>query len=345
MKVLIGAAWPYASGPRHLGHVAGAYLPADVVARYHRLVGDEVLMVSGSDQHGTPITVAAERARRPPKEFADEQHERIARSFARLGISFDIYTKTATKLHTKVVHGIFKRLHDNGYITEGRQQGAWCPKEERSIPDRYVEGSCPLCGASDARGDQCDVCGRQLDPADLASPRCRRCGAQAEMRPMRQLFLRLDLLEHDLAEYVRVAGRRWRPFVLRESEGWLREGLSSRAITRDLPWGVPVPLEDWGDRRLYVWFDAVVGYLSASIEWAHRQGDADAWTRWWRDDEALHRYFVGKDNVLFHTLWWPRDLARYPRATAPSGRCRRHALPHSGRREDVVEPRARVRAR
>ncbi|MFL6183992.1 MAG: methionine--tRNA ligase [Actinomycetes bacterium] len=308
MDVLIGVAWPYASGPRHLGHLAGAYLPADVAARYHRLAGDRVLLVSGSDQHGTPITVAAERAGLSPAALADREHVRIAASFARAGISFDHYTRTATRRHHAVTQDLFTRLHTNGFVTEATQPAAFCGREGRSLPDRYVEGTCPACGAPDARGDQCDTCGRTLDPEELGAPRCRRCGGPATLRPLRQLFLRLDLLQPQVARYLDAHGPGWRPFVGAEAGGWLAAGLRPRAITRDLDWGVPVPLPGWEDRRLYVWFDAVIGYLSASVEWAELHGDPDAWRCWWQGDAARHRYFVGKDNIWFHTVWWPAIL-------------------------------------
>jgi methionyl-tRNA synthetase len=308
MDVLIGVAWPYASGPRHLGHLAGAYLPADVAARYHRLAGDRVLFVSGSDQHGTPITVAAERAGLSPRALADREHERIAAGFARVGISFDHYTKTATARHHAVTQELFTSLHRRGLVTEDRQPAAWCEREGRSLPDRYVEGTCPACGDPGARGDQCDACGVTLDPEELGSPRCRRCGGPAGLRPLRQLFLRLDRLQPRVADYL--AGRQagWRPFVGAEARGWLEAGLRPRAITRDLDWGVPVPLPGWDDRRLYVWFDAVIGYLSASVGWAEAQGRPDAWRSWWQGPAARHRYFIGKDNIWFHTVWWPAIL-------------------------------------
>jgi methionyl-tRNA synthetase len=308
MDVLIGVAWPYASGPRHLGHLAGAYLPADVAARHHRLAGDRVLLVSGSDQHGTPITVAAERAGLSPAALADREHERIAASFARAGISFDHYTRTATPRHHAVTQDLFTRLHRRGLVAEATQPAAFCAREGRSLPDRYVEGACPSCGAPDARGDQCDTCGRTIDPEELGGPRCRRCDGPAELRPLRQLFLRLDLLQPGVARYLDGHEARWRPFVGAEARGWLASGLRPRAITRDLDWGVPVPLPGWDDRRLYVWFDAVIGYLSASVEWAEHTGDPGAWRRWWQGPEARHRYFVGKDNIWFHTVWWPAIL-------------------------------------
>lgn len=308
MRVLIAVAWPYASGPRHLGHVAGCYLPADIVARYHRLAGDDVLMVSGSDQHGTPITVAAETAGVPPERFANEQHEAIAASFNELGISFDLYTKTHTETHEATVQRLFLQLLDNGFIDEGTQRGAWCPRERRSLPDRYVEGRCPICGNEQARGDQCEVCGATLEPGELGAPRCRSCGADAEFRDLRQLFLRLDELQPVVEQYL-AKRRTWRTFVLNEALGWIRKGLRPRAITRDLSWGVPVPLSGWEDRRLYVWFDAVIGYLSASIEWSSRSGNSEAWRSWWQEAEARHRYFLGKDNAPFHAVWWPAILA------------------------------------
>ena len=303
MHVLIAAAWPYASGPRHLGHLAGAYLPADVCARYHRLAGDDVLMVSGSDCHGTPITVAAERAGADPAAFAAGQHTAIAASFAEVGISFDLYTTTTTDTHAGTVQDVFTRLHLNGFVTEGTERTAFCPAEQRSIPDRYVEGTCPDCGSAGARGDQCDTCGHTLEAETLLGAVCRRCGADATFIDQRQLFLRLDLLQPAVEEYLATRDG-WRPFVRNESLGWLRQGLRRRSITRDLAWGVPVPLPGWTDRRLYVWFEAVVGYLSASIE-----ARPDGWREWWQGPDAFHRYFVGKDNIPFHGVWWPAILS------------------------------------
>lgn len=309
MKVFIGVAWPYASGPRHLGHLAGAYLPADIVARYHRLAGDEVLMVSGSDQHGTPITVAAEAAGEAPAEFAERQHLAITASFQRVGISFDHYTRTGSATHQRVVQEVFADLNAAGWVYEASADAAFCAAEGRSLPDRYVIGVCPHCRYTDARGDQCDGCGRTLDPDELVSPRCRRCGRQAAFVPLRQLFLALDRLQPQVAEWVLGTGANWRRFVSEETAGILSGGLRSRAITRDLDWGVPVPLPGWGDRRLYVWFDAVIGYLSASQEWAAGGPDPGAWREWWEDPEARHLYFIGKDNLFFHTLFWPAILS------------------------------------
>jgi methionyl-tRNA synthetase len=314
MHVLIGAAWPYASGPRHLGHLAGAYLPADVIARAGRLLGHDVLFVSGSDEHGTPITVAAERAGRTPAAHAAEQHERIAAELASVGVSFDHYGRTTSPVHRRTVQDVFARLYAAGAIDEAEQLAAWCPGEGRSLPDRYVEGTCPSCGAADARGDQCDECGRSLDPDELVAPRCRVCGGGAQLRPQRQLLLRLDRLQHAVGAWLEASSARWtRPWAADEARGALRDGLRARAITRDLRWGVDVPLDGWGDRVLYVWFDAVIGYLSASVE-----ARPDDWQAWWCDGsddggdggrgDPRHRYVVGKDNVWFHALWWPAIL-------------------------------------
>src|SRR5581483_3086741 len=213
MKVFIGVAWPYASGPRHVGHLAGAYLPADIVARYHRLAGDEVLMVSGSDQHGTPITLAAEAAGQPPAQFAESQHLAIQASFERVGISFDHYTRTSSRTHHQVVQEVFQDLKAGGWISEASAEAAFCTAEGRSLPDRYVIGVCPHCQFGDARGDQCDSCGRTLDPEELVSPRCRRCGRRAAFVPLRQLFLDLDRLQPGLADWVGGVRSNWRRFV------------------------------------------------------------------------------------------------------------------------------------
>ena len=302
MNVLICVAWPNASGPRHLGHAAGCYLPADVVARYHRVRGDDVLVVSGSDCHGTPVTVAAERAGAEPDAFAHAQHDAIAATFVRLGLDYDVYTTTTTATHEREVHDFFGRLRAHGFVAEALQESASCTAERRSLPDRYVEGTCPHCGATDARGDQCDACARTLDPADLRAPRCLRCGAPAELRGLRQLLVRLDLLQPHVERFLDTR-EGWRGFVLNEARGWVREGLRPRAITRDLPWGVRVPLDGWDDRRFYVWFEDVIGYRSACAE-----HDPERWEAWWGPD-VRHRYFIGKDNIPFHAVWWPALLA------------------------------------
>jgi methionyl-tRNA synthetase len=314
--ILVAVAWPYASGPRHLGHAAGAYVPPDIFARYHRMAGNDVLMVSGSDMHGTPITVAADKLGVTPRELAEENHVGIAESFRRLGLSYDLYTTTLTPIHYRATQDFFLRLLEQGYLFQATQEAMYDPEARRFLPDRYVEGTCPYCGYTDARGDQCDNCGRTLDPTDLLEPRSKLTGATPETRETTHFFLDLPQFQERLAAWVAERGQHWRPAVLGFVQGWLKEGLRARAITRDLDWGVPIPLEGYEDKRIYVWFDAVIGYLSASMEWAERQGEPDAWRRWWDLDAEGNPpgrayYFVGKDNIPFHAIIWPAMLMGY----------------------------------
>jgi methionyl-tRNA synthetase len=314
--ILVAVAWPYASGPRHLGHAAGAYVPPDIFARYHRMAGNDVLMVSGSDMHGTPITVAADKLGVTPRELAEENHVGIAESFHRLGLSYDLYTTTLTPIHYRATQDFFLRLLEQGYLFQATQEAMYDPEARRFLPDRYVEGTCPYCGYTDARGDQCDNCGRTLDPTDLLEPRSKLTGATPETRETTHFFLDLPQFQERLAAWVAERGQHWRPAVLGFVQGWLKEGLRARAITRDLDWGVPIPLEGYEDKRIYVWFDAVIGYLSASMEWAERQGEPDAWRRWWDLDAEGNPpgrayYFVGKDNIPFHAIIWPAMLMGY----------------------------------
>ena len=314
--ILVGVAWPYASGPRHLGHAAGAYVPPDIFARYHRMRGDHVLMVSGSDMHGTPITVAADKLGMSARELAESNHLGIAESFRRLGLNYDLYTTTLTPIHYRVTQDFFTRLLEQGYLFQDTQPAMYDPEAERFLPDRYVEGTCPHCGYGDARGDQCDNCGRTLDPIDLIDPRSKLSGATPETRETTHFFLDLPRFQERLQRWVDTESGHWRPAVVGFVRGWLKEGLRPRAITRDLDWGVPIPLEGFDDKRIYVWFDAVIGYLSASMEWAERQGDPDGWKRWWTLDEegnppGRSYYFVGKDNTPFHAIIWPAMLMGY----------------------------------
>ncbi len=303
--ILIGVAWPYANGHLHIGHIAGAYLPADIFARYHRLRGDNVLMVSGSDAHGTPVTVRAEQEGRPPEEVIAEYQRSFEDTWERLGITFDLFTSTHTENHVRVVSEVFLRLWDKGYIYKTTMDLPYCPADQRFLVDRYVEGTCPHCGYPNARGDQCDNCGHTLDPVDLIEPRCKFCGTRPEIRPSEHLFFRLSAFSEALRDWLTPKTAYWRRGVINESLGFVREGLKDSAITRDLSWGVPVPLEGWEAKRIYVWFEACMGYLSASVEWAERQGTPDAWRPFWEDEASRIYYFVGKDNITFHTIRWP----------------------------------------
>lgn len=310
-RILVAVAWPYANGSLHLGHIAGAYLPADIFARYHRMVGDDVLMVSGSDTHGTPITVRADNEGRTPQEIVDQFHPEFLRYWRELGISFDLFTHTGTENHAAVTHDIFLRLMEHGYIYKGTTSQFYDPQARRFLPDRYVEGTCPHCGYEKARGDQCDNCGRTLDPEHLINPRSRMSGATPETRDTEHYFLKLSAFQGPLLEWLR-SRHGWRKHVLNFTIGFVEEGLHDRAITRDLDWGIPLPVEDLGPGKcIYVWFEAVIGYLSASKEWAKLTGDPEAWRRWWEDPEALGYYFIGKDNIPFHTIIWPAILMGY----------------------------------
>jgi len=308
-RIFIGVAWPYANGPIHLGHIAGAYLPSDIFARYHRLKGNEVLMVSGSDQHGTPITVRAEQEGKTPEEVAGRYHREFLESWHKLGISFDLFTSTDTPNHHRIARDFFLALLEKGHIYRDTMSLLYCPTCSRFLPDRYVEGNCPHCGFEGTRGDQCDGCGKPLNPAELLKPRCRWCSSQPEIRESEHFFLRLSAFNGQLLDWVKQQTH-WKQNVLNFTLGFLNEGLKDRAITRDMEWGIPVPVEGFENKRLYVWFEAVIGYLSASVEWAQLSGDEDGWRRFWEGDVKSY-YFVGKDNIVFHTIIWPAMLLGY----------------------------------
>ena len=316
--MLVAVAWPYASGSRHLGHLAGAYLPADIYARHQRLVGNRVLMVSGSDVHGTPITVRADAEGVTPRDIADRYHAEFVADWDRLGISWDLYTSTGTENHAAVTHDLFLRLLENGHIDRRTSDQYYDAEAGRFLPDRYIEGTCPHCHYAEARGDQCEDCGRTLDPEELVDPRSKITGGTPEVRQTEHFYLRLSDFSEALGAWL--DGRQgWRRHVLNFSKGWVEDGLHDRAITRDLDWGVEVPVDDLGPgKRIYVWFEAVIGYLSASKEWAQVQGDPEAWRDWWEGDEARSVYFIGKDNIPFHTIIWPGMLLGYGGLNLPS---------------------------
>jgi methionyl-tRNA synthetase len=322
--ILVCVAWPYAKSSTHVGQIVGAYLPADTFARYHRLAGNHVLMVSGSDEHGTPILVDAEREGITPREFVARYHRQICEVWDRLGMSWDLYTETGTENHYRITQDFFLILYKKGYIFKDTMQSPYCPTDRRFLPDRYVEGTCPHCGFPSARGDQCDNCGRTLDPIDLINPRCRLCGSKEsalEIRDTEHFFLDLPKLQEPLMAWLSKEKDHWRANTLGFAMNWLKEGLRPRAITRDLDWGVPIPLEGYEDKRIYVWFDAVIGYFSASVEWAERQGTPEAWKTWWvpgqSDSPVKSYYFIGKDNIPFHTIIWPAMLIGYGNRNLP----------------------------
>jgi methionyl-tRNA synthetase len=311
--ILSAPAWPYANGPRHIGHVSGFGLPCDMFSRYQRMAGNRVLMVSGTDEHGTPIQVQADAEGVSARELADRYNRVIAEDLTSLGMSYDLFTRTTTLNHYATTQEIFTGLYNNGYIFAKIAMGAISPSTGRTLPDRYIEGTCPICGYDGARGDQCDNCGNQLDPIDLINPRSRINGETPKFVETEHFFFDLPAFTETLGSWLQSKSGLWRPNVLKFSLNLL-DDLKPRAYTRDFDWGVPVPLDGWRDRpdkRIYVWFDAVVGYLSASIEWARRSGDPDAWRAWWQSPDAESYYFMGKDNIVFHAEIWPAMLFGY----------------------------------
>jgi methionyl-tRNA synthetase len=306
--ILVAVAWPYASGSLHLGHLAGAYLPPDIFARYHRLAGHRVLMVSGSDTHGTPITVKAEQEGVSPAEIVDRYHPEILGYWDSLGISFDLFTTTDTPNHHRVAQEFFTRLLENGYLYRKTEMQFYDEVRGQFLPDRYVEGTCPHCGYNPARGDQCDNCGKILDPQDLIDPVSKLSGTLPVERETEHYYWKLSAFEQPLLEWLE-ARQGWRPHVINFARGMVREGLHDRSFTRDLDWGIPIPVDDLGPgKSIYVWWEAVMGYYSAPQEWAQIQGDPDAWKAWWTDPAAETYYFVGKDNIPFHAVYWPALL-------------------------------------
>jgi methionyl-tRNA synthetase len=308
-RILICVAWPYANGSLHLGHIAGAYLPADIFARYHRAKGNNVLMVSGSDQHGTPITIRAEQERTTPQEVASKYHQEFLDSWKKLGIEFDLFTTTGTANHARVVHDIFLTLLQKGYIYRDSMPQPFCPKCQRYLPDRYVNGTCPFCDFEEARGDQCDKCGKPTNPLELKDPHCRLCGSTPQARTSEHFFLRLSAFQEPLLNWVKQQDH-WRQNVQNFTLRYLEEGLKDRAITRDIEWGVPIPQSGFDQKRIYVWFEAVIGYLSASQEWAKLHGKEEDWSPFWKQESKSY-YFIGKDNIPFHTMIWPAMLMGY----------------------------------
>ncbi len=308
-NIFIGVAWPYANGNLHLGQIAGANLPADIFTRYHRMKGNNVLVVSGSDQHGTPITIKAEQEKKNPEEIVARYHESHLDAWQKLGITFDLYTSTHTPNHTTVVHDIFLTLLKKGYIYKDSMLQPYCSKDRRFLPDRYVEGTCPHCGYAGARGDQCDNCGKPLNAAELQQAHCRICGTAPEFRDSEHFFLKLTAFQDKLEQWVNKQTH-WRQNVLNFTKGYLAEGLKDRAITRDIDWGITIPVPGYETKRIYVWFEAVIGYLSASKEWAQKTGDPEKWRDFW-ENGAKSYFFLGKDNIVFHTIIWPAMLMGY----------------------------------
>lgn len=307
-KIHVSIAWPYPNGEMHMGHVAGAFLPGDIFARYHRLAGNDVLMVSGSDSHGTPITVLADAQGKSAREVFEYYHAHFLQSLTDLGISFDLFTHTDTENHHRMAQDMFLKLHEHGYLYEAEEEQFYSEAGRRFLPDRYVEGECYLCHFPDARGDQCDNCGNLLDARQLINPRSKVDGTTPVLRTTRHYYLDLAKLQPQLEAWLNEGKDFWRPNVLAFARNYVAGGLHGRAFTRDLDWGIPVPLPGNEGKCIYVWFEAVMGYLSASIEWAANRGRPDQWKDWWYAPEARIYNFIGKDNIPFHTIIWPAEL-------------------------------------
>jgi methionyl-tRNA synthetase len=308
-NILVSVAWPYANSLIHVGNITGSYLPADIFARYQRLVGNQVLMVSGSDAHGTPVTVRADALETTPLEVYHQYHLSFLELFQKLGLTYDLFTSTHSENHFRVSQAMFLALKQNGFLYIDKQLQWYTPAQRRFLPDRYVEGTCYICGYTNARGDQCDNCGSLLDATQLIEPRSKIDGTRPELLETEHFYLDLGKLQPAIVDFLRHRENYWRANVLRQSLGQIEANdLHGRAITRDLDWGIPVPVEGWEGKCLYVWFEAVIGYLSAAIEWAQINEQAEAWHDWWYDPDARSYYFIGKDNIPFHAVIWPGEL-------------------------------------
>ncbi len=307
-RILIGVAWPYANGPIHIGQVGGCYLPPDIFKKYHELAGNDVLMVSGSDQHGTPVTVTAEKEGLSPKGVAEKYHNINSKAIEDLGIEFTLFTYTMNPTHKRVARDIFSTLHEKGYIYRDTMETFYCPHCEKFLPDRYVIGTCPNCGQEDVKGDQCDECGLLLDPEDLIEPRCMFCGGEPGLKESEHFFLKLSAFQEALEDYLSDKDY-WKNHVLNFTKSWLDRGLEDRPISRDMEWGISVPVEGYEDKKIYVWFEAVIGYLSTAILWSENTGNS--WEDFWKDPDCEHYYFLAKDNIPFHTIIWPAMLMGY----------------------------------
>lgn len=337
-KIFIGVSWPYASSKIHVGHLAGQYIACDVFARYHRLKGNDVLMVSGSDSHGTPIVYKAEEDGISPEQLVEKSHKDILETYKNLGLIYENYTTTMTKNHEEVVQNIFLVLKEKGYIYEDTSKQYFDPKVERFLPDRYVRGTCPKCGNENARGDECPECGAFLDVEELENPRSTLSNAEPVLKETKHFYLDLKRLEPELKDWINDTSDNWRKWVREYSKGWIREGLKPRAVTRDMDFGVPVPVEGWDGKVIYVWVEAVVGYLSAAIEWAEKIGEPSKWEDFWKDKDSKHYYFIAGGNTQFHTIIWPAELMGYSEKYENDELWEMYKLPGETRKEKLELP-------
>ncbi len=317
MKILVTSALPYANGNIHLGHIAGAYLPADIYVRYQRLKNRSVVYICGTDEHGVPVTISAEKQNKTPKEIVDHYYRSIKNSFEDFGMTFDNFSRTTLPIHHRMAQDFFSKIYNKGFIYLKQTEQFYCPKCSRFLPDRYIMGKCPRCAADGAKGDQCDSCGRWLEPFELIEPKCLICGEVPHKKSTKHWYFKLTAFQDKLTEWIS-SKTDWKEHVLAFVKGWLREGLQDRPITRDMSWGVPVPLDEAKGKVLYVWFDAPIGYISSTMEWAERKGDPDLWKEYWLNKDTKIVHFIGKDNIVFHALIWPAMLMAYGDYVLPS---------------------------
>lgn len=315
-RILVTSALPYANGPIHLGHLAGAYLPADLFTRFHRLMGKDIVHICGSDEHGVPITIAAEKEGVSPQEIVDRFHSANKAAFEKFGIAFDYYGRTSSQMHKATSQEIFLKLYNQGVFTKKVQQQLYDEEAGMFLPDRYVKGSCPHCGYTEAYGDQCEKCGTSLSPTDLIDPVSAISGQKPIVKETEHWFIPLGDFQDRLEEWI-YSKKEWKTNVMGQCRSWLENGLGDRAVTRDLNWGVPVPVEGSEGKVLYVWFDAPIGYISATREWAELKGDPDLWKSYWQHEESSVIHFIGKDNIVFHCIMFPATLMQHGEFNLP----------------------------
>ncbi len=308
--VLIGVSWPYANGPMHIGHLAGQNIVCDVFARYNRIKGNAVAMVSGSDMHGTPITVKAEEKGIPVEQFIEQNHASFVEIFEKLSIKFDLFTKTRTENHKEVSQNFISVLNDQGFLTRKKSNQFYDTEKNQFLADRYIEGNCPHCDYFPARGDQCDKCGHVLTPEELKNPVSKLSNSTPVLRETEELYFDMSKLQSELEKYIEDKSF-WRKNTYEFTKAWLKEGLKEKPISRDIGWGIPIPVKDFESKVIYVWFEAVIGYLSATIEWAKNKGNPSEWEDFWKNESSEHYYFIAKDNIPFHSLFWPAQLLAY----------------------------------